>query len=127
MHEQMQIWIILKSGKSKKALLLQTTKRKGEFWEPVTAPIDSGLPLAPSALLWTGKKTGIIFKQVPEQLSETVFYYLISEKPEELSVDTRDYQSFSWMPLKEVEECLKEAAHRKAFFKLEEVLKKIKS
>ncbi|TDJ07420.1 MAG: NUDIX domain-containing protein [Deltaproteobacteria bacterium] len=112
LHKKVQIVIIDCSHKGPKALLLQTNKKRGEFWQNVTGSVEGDETFFLGARRELEEETGIKSSNLfdlnfnfkfkdrhGKEVVEQVFVALLEHTPTKIKLDPHEHQDFKWKTL----------------------------
>lgn len=112
-----QVWILhIADDGALWCLLLQTNRKRGEFWQPVTGSVETGEEFAEGAWREAVEETQLQFAGKPldtgysfefksargDLVEERVFMVLVAERAEPV-LDPSEHQAYRWVPAGEAE------------------------
>jgi lipoyl(octanoyl) transferase len=108
--KKVQVWMLHPNGL---CLLLQTTKARGGFWQPITGSVEEGETTHHAAIRELNEETGFqgvvepigfryVFQKGAETFEEEVFRVSLASDPNEKTpepqLDPREHEAFQWVP-----------------------------
>ena len=113
-HSKVQVVILSISNKNRNVLLLQTNKKRGEFWQNVTGSIEKNEPLIEAARREVAEETGLIypkerFLHLPIKISyistkellvqEQCYFLKLVDNLPDIKIDSHEHQNYRWAPI----------------------------
>jgi lipoyl(octanoyl) transferase len=113
---KVQVVIIYQGQPGGELLLLQTSERRGGFWQNVTGKVEEGEDLKSAAQRELQEETGILFEVLPldhhfifrahgrEVLEEHSFLCLVLGERPVIITDPQEHQNHRWISLEKVKQ-----------------------
>jgi len=135
MKQKVLVWIYDDSGHAPRFLLLQTNKKRGEFWQPITGSVEAGEEYPDAALREANEETGLEIEMTALQDLKFSFKYKGRRGPTEeyafaaevdsedsVTLDPQEHITYRWVSAAKAKERCLHSSNVEALERLETLL-----